>query len=749
MEDMKNNADNKSKAWDVNSSSASCPFLDGDMKGAAGSGKDNKDWWPNSLNLNILRQNSAMADPMDEDFNYQEEFKTLDLAAVKKDLEELMTTSQDWWPADYGHYGPFFIRMAWHAAGTYRIQDGRGGAGSGSQRFAPLNSWPDNANLDKARLLLWPIKQKYGRKLSWADLIVLTGNVAHESMGLKMQGFGGGREDIWQTEEDVYWGAEKEWLDNQSRYSEGELENPLAASHMGLIYVNPEGPNGNPDPLGAAHNIRVTFGRMAMNDYETVALTAGGHTFGKTHGAANDAEYLEAEPAGAPIEMQSMGWKNNYKSGKGEHTITSGLEGAWTDTPTKWSHTYFKNLFEYDWELTKSPGGAHQWKPKDNAGVGTVPDAHNPDKKHAPFMLTTDIALKEDPAYEKISRHFYENPEEFAEAYSKAWYKLMHRDMGPIERYLGPDVPKKQFNWQDPVPAVDHELINDKDIENLKSKILDSDVSISELVSVAWASASTYRDSDKRGGANGAHIRLKPQRNWKANNPDQLMKVLGVLDRVQTDFNSAQKGNKKVSLADLIVLGGNAAVEKAAEKAGHELHIPFYPGRTDALEEQIEVDSFDALEPRADGFRNYTKGYKKVTDEELLIDKANLLTLTAPEMTVLLGGMRALNTNYDHSNYGVFTDQPEVLTNDYFINLLDLGTTWKSINDEQTLFEGSDRKTGEKKWTGTRADLIFGSNSELRALAEVYGSLDSNKKFVKDFAKAWNKVMNLDRFDLD
>mgnify|MGYP005847224121 CR=1 FL=1 len=745
---MKNNEDNNSKVWDVNSSSASCPFLNGDMKGAAGSGKDPQNWWPNSHNLNILRQNSAMANPMDEDFNYAEEFKTLDLEAVKKDLEELMTTSQDWWPADYGHYGPFFIRMAWHAAGTYRIQDGRGGAGSGSQRFAPLNSWPDNANLDKARLLLWPIKKKYGRKLSWADLIVLTGNVAHESMGLKMQGFGGGREDIWQPEVDVYWGAEKEWLDNEARYSEGELENPLAASHMGLIYVNPEGPNGKPDPMGAAHDIRVTFGRMAMNDYETVALIAGGHTFGKTHGAANDLEYVEAEPAGAPIEMQSMGWKNNYKSGKGEHTITSGLEGAWTDTPTKWSHSYFKNLFEYEWELTKSPAGAHQWKPKNDGGAGTVPDAHNPDKKHAPFMLTTDIALKEDPAYEKISRHFYENPEELAEAYSKAWYKLMHRDMGPIERYLGPDVPKKQFNWQDPVPAVDHELINDQDIEHLKSQILAADVTISELVSVAWASASTYRDSDKRGGANGAHIRLEPQSNWEANNPDQLLKVLGILDRVQTDFNSAQKGNKKVSLADLIVLGGNAAVEKAAEKAGHKLQIPFYPGRTDALKEQTEVDSFDALEPRADGFRNYTKGYKNVTDEELLIDKANLLTLTAPEMTVLFGGMRALNTNYDGSNHGVFTHQSEVLTNDYFTNLLDLDTTWKAVNEEQTLFEGSDRKTGERKWTGTRADLIFGSNSELRALAEVYGCEDAKDKFVKDFAKAWNKVMNLDRFDL-
>ena len=746
MEDKK---DANHKVWDVNSSSAKCPFLHGDTKGVAGSGNDNRDWWPNSLNLNILRQNSSMANPMDEDFKYAEEFKTLDLEAVKKDLEELMTTSQDWWPADYGHYGPFFIRMAWHAAGTYRIQDGRGGAGSGSQRFAPLNSWPDNANLDKARLLLWPIKKKYGKKLSWADLLVLTGNVAHETMGLKMQGFGGGREDIWQPEEDVYWGAEKEWLDNQSRYEEGELENPLAASHMGLIYVNPEGPNGKPDPMGSAHDIRVTFSRMAMNDYETVALIAGGHTFGKTHGAASDLDYVEAEPAGAPMEMQSMGWKNNYKSGKGEDTITSGLEGAWSETPTQWSHQYFENLFKYDWELTKSPAGAYQWKPKDNAGEGTVPDAHNPDKKHAPFMLTTDIALKEDPAYEKISRHFLDNPEEFAEAYSKAWFKLTHRDMGPINRYLGTDVPNEQYNWQDPVPKVDHELISDEDINYLKSKILEQEVSISELVSTAWASASTFRNSDKRGGANGAHIRLEPQRNWEVNNPDQLLKVLGVLERVQTDFNTSQKGNKKVSLADLIVLGGNTAVEKAAEAAGHEIHIPFYPGRTDAKEEHTEVDSFEALEPRADGFRNYSKRFPKVTEEEMLVDRSNLLTLTVPEMTVLIGGMRVLNTNYDSSSHGIFTDRSEVLTNDFFVNLLDLGTTWKAINEEDTLFEGSDRKTGEKKWTGTRADLIFGSNSELRAQAEVYATDDAKEKFVKDFAKAWNKVMNLDRFDLE
>jgi catalase-peroxidase len=750
MEDMKNSKDgSKAKVGDSNPSSSGCPFLNGDMKGAAGSGLNNRDWWPNSLNINILRQNSSMANPMDEDFDYAEEFKTLDLKAVKKDLKELMTTSQEWWPADYGNYGPFFIRMAWHAAGTYRIQDGRGGAGTGSQRFAPLNSWPDNANLDKARLLLWPIKKKYGKKLSWADLIVLTGNVAHESMGLEMQGFGGGREDIWQPEEDVYWGSEKEWLDNDERYSEGELENPLGASHMGLIYVNPEGPNGKPDPIGAAHDIRVTFGRMAMNDYETVALIAGGHTFGKTHGAANDLEYVDAEPAGAPIEMQSMGWKNNYKSGKGEDTITSGLEGAWTDTPTKWSHKYFENLFKYDWELIKSPAGAHQWMPKDNGGAGTIPDAHHPNKKHAPFMLTTDIALKEDPAYEKVSRHFYENPDEFAEAYSKAWFKLMHRDMGPIDRYLGPDVPKKQEIWQDPVPAVDHELINNKEGHELKFKILNSELFISELVFTAWASASTFRHSDKRGGANGAHIRLEPQRNWEVNSPKQLSKVLEVLTKIQSDFNSLQKGNKKVSMADLIVLGGNAAIEEAAEAGGNYIQIPFYPGRTDALKEQTEVNSFDALEPIADGFRNYSRGYAKVTEEELLIDKANLLTLTAPEMTVLIGGMRVLNTNYDHSQHGVFTNRQGVLTNDFFTNLLDLGTTWKSSNEEQTLFEGSDRKTGEIKWTGTRADLIFGSNSELRALAEVYGSSDSQRKFVKDFAFAWNKVMNLDRYDLD
>ncbi|SDG46610.1 catalase/peroxidase HPI [Psychroflexus sediminis] len=749
MEDNKNSKDANHKVWEVNESSAKCPFLNGDTKGVAGSGNDNRDWWPNALNLNILRQNSSMANPMDEDFDYAEEFKTLDLKAVKKDLEELMTTSQDWWPADYGHYGPFFIRMAWHAAGTYRIQDGRGGAGSGSQRFAPLNSWPDNANLDKARLLLWPIKKKYGKKLSWADLLVLTGNVAHESMGLKMQGFGGGREDIWQPEEDVYWGAEKEWLDNQSRYEEGELEYPLAASHMGLIYVNPEGPNGKPDPMGAAHDIRVTFGRMAMNDYETVALIAGGHTFGKTHGAASDLDYVEAEPAGAPMEMQSMGWKNNYKSGKGVDTITSGLEGAWSETPTQWSNQYFENLFKYDWELTKSPAGAYQWKPKDNAGEGTIPDAHDPDKKHAPFMLTTDLALKEDPEYEKISRHFYENPEEFAEAYSKAWYKLTHRDMGPIQRYLGTDVPEEEYTWQDPVPAVDHDLINATDEEGLKRKLLDTDLSISELVSTAWASASTYRNSDKRGGANGAHIRLEPQKNWEVNNPEQLSRVLEILEKVQTDFNNSQSGNKKVSLADLIVLGGNAAVEKAAEKAGYDIHIPFYPGRTDASAEQTEIDSFEALEPRADGFRNYSKGYPKVTEEEMLVDRSNLLTLSVPEMTVLIGGMRALDTNYDHSRHGVFTDQPEVLTNDFFVNLLDMGTTWKAANEEETLFEGTDRRTGDIKWTGTRADLIFGSNSELRALAEVYATDDAKEKFVKDFAAAWNKVMNLDRFDLD
>ncbi len=727
-----------------------CPFLSGTLKKGAGGGTTNRDWWPNALNLNILRQHSNLVDPMDKDFDYAAAFKSLDLNALKKDLNDLMTDSQDWWPADYGHYGPFFIRMAWHAAGTYRIADGRGGGGTGAQRFAPLNSWPDNANLDKARLLLWPIKQKYGKKISWADLLILAGNVAHESMGLPMYGFGGGREDIWQPEEDIYWGSEGEWLGNKMRYAEGgELENPLGAAHMGLIYVNPEGPNANPDPVAAAHDIRETFGRMAMNDYETVALIAGGHTFGKTHGAASDAEYVEAEPAGAPIEMQSMGWKNNYGSGIGADTITSGLEGAWTDTPVQWSHKYLENLFGYEWELTKSPAGAHQYKPKGDAGAGTIPDAHDPSKKHAPFMLTTDLSLRYDPEYEKISRHFLENPEEFKEAYQKAWYKLTHRDMGPVTRYLGPEVPDEELIWQDPIPAVGHELITDADADSLKAKILDSGLSVSALVSTAWASASTYRDSDKRGGANGARIRLAPQKSWEANNPDQLSKVLDTLAAIQHDFNTAQSGDKKVSIADLIVLGGAAGIEQAAKNAEHTLKVPFTPGRSDATLEQTDVDSFAALQPAADGFRNYMDSKNKASAEEMLVDRAQLLTLTAPEMTVLVGGMRVLNTNYDDSKHGVFTDNPETLSNDFFVNLLDLSTTWKATSESSAIFIGSDRKTGEVKWTGTRADLIFGSNSELRALAEVYACDDAKEKFVNDFVAAWVKVMNLDRFDLN
>ena len=746
---------NKSQTTSTNASNnndnaeSKCPFLNGELHQAAGGGTTNRDWWPNQLNLNILRQHSSLSDPMDDDFNYAEEFKSLDLEAVKKDLYALMTDSQDWWPADYGHYGPFFIRMAWHAAGTYRIADGRGGGGTGAQRFAPLNSWPDNANLDKARLLLWPVKQKYGKKLSWADLLILAGNCAHESMGLKMFGFGGGREDIWQPEEDIYWGSEAEWLGNKKRYNEDrELENPLGAAHMGLIYVNPEGPNANPDPVAAAHDIRETFGRMAMNDYETVALIAGGHTFGKTHGAASDAEYVEAEPAGAGIEMQGLGWKNNFGTGKGSDTITSGLEGAWTDTPIKWSNKYFENLFGYEWELTKSPAGAHQWKPKDNAGAGTVPDAHDPEKKHAPFMLTTDLSLRMDPAYEKISRHFYENPDEFADAYSRAWFKLTHRDMGPVQRYLGPEVPKEELIWQDPIPAADYELINDKDVADLKANILASGLSVSELVSAAWASASTFRGSDKRGGANGARIRLAPQKDWKVNNPKQLEKVLDTLGRIQKEFNDSQSRNKKVSIADLIVLGGCAAVEKAAKNAGYDVTVPFTPGRNDATEAQTDAESFEVLEPVADGFRNYVKGKFSVSAEELLVDKAQLMTLTAPEMTVLVGGMRVLNTNFDQSGHGVFTNRTETLSNDFFVNLLDMGATWKAIGDSDDVFEGRDRSTGEVKWTGTRVDLIFGSNSELRALAEVYGCEDAQKKFVKDFVAAWNKVMNLDRFDL-
>ncbi|MET1258765.1 catalase/peroxidase HPI [Flagellimonas sp. DF-77] len=721
-----------------------CPFLNGELQQAAGGGTTNRDWWPNSLNLNILRQHSNLADPMDEDFDYAEAFKNLDLAAVKKDLTDLMTDSKDWWPADYGHYGPFFIRMAWHAAGTYRISDGRGGGGTGAQRFAPLNSWPDNANLDKARLLLWPIKQKYGKQISWADLLILAGNVAHESMGLPMFAFAGGREDIWQPEEDIYWGVEKEWLGNKERYAEnGELERTVGAAHMGLIYVNPEGPNANPDPLAAAHDIRETFGRMAMNDYETVALIAGGHTFGKTHGAASDAEFIEAEPAGASIEMQSMGWKNNFGSGKGADTITSGLEGAWTETPTQWSHRFFENLFKYDWELTKSPAGAHQWKPKDGAGAGTFPDAHDAAKKNDPFMLTTDLSLRFDPEYEKISRHFLENPAEFQKAYQQAWFKLTHRDMGPIQRYLGAEAPKEPLIWMDPVPEVSHELINDSDIATLKDQLLSSGLSVSQLVSTAWASASTFRGSDFRGGANGARVRLAPQNNWAVNNPAQLVKVLETLEGIKANFG------KEVSMADLIVLGGCAAVEKAAADAGFEVSVPFTPGRTDATDAMTDSESFDVLEPVADGFRNYLKGSYSVKTEELLVDKAQLLTLTVPEMTVLVGGMRVLDTNADKSHNGVFTHKPETLSNDFFVNLLDLETEWKAVDATEEVFEGVDRTSGNLKWKATRVDLIFGSNTELRAIAEVYGAGDAKQKFVNDFVKAWNKVMNLDRFDLN
>ena len=732
-----------------NNGESKCPFLSGELKQAAGGGMTNRDWWPNALNLNILRQHSALTDPMGENFDYAKEFESLDLNAVKKDLADMMTDSQDWWPADYGHYGPLFIRMTWHAAGTYRIADGRGGGGTGSQRFAPLNSWPDNANLDKARMLLWPIKKKYGKKISWADLLILAGNVAHESMGLPMYGFGGGREDIWQPEEDIYWGSEAEWLGNKARYSEkGELEKQMGAAHMGLIYVNPEGPNANPDPVAAAHDIRETFGRMAMNDYETVALIAGGHTFGKTHGAASDAEFLEAEPAGAPIQQQSLGWKSNFGSGKGSDTITSGLEGAWTETPTQWSHRYFENLFGYEWELTKSPAGAWQYKPKDGAGAGTFPDAHDPTKKTDPFMLVTDLSLRMDPAYEKISRHFLANPEEFKEAYQKAWFKLLHRDMGPKSRYLGPEVPAEDLIWQDPIPVADYDSIDDNDIQSLKDKILEYGLSVSELVSTAWASASTFRGSDKRGGANGARIRLAPQNEWEANNPVQLGRVLDTLTEIQEEFNDAQSGNRKVSLADLIVLGGCTAIEQAANKAGLEISVPFTPGRTDASEAMTDSESFEHLEPFADGFRNYLKSMSSVKAEELLVDKAQLLTLTAPEMTVLVGGMRALDANYDGSQRGVFTDRPGALTNDFFIHLLDMGLEWKTSDPHEHVFEGRDRNTGEVKWTGTRVDLIFGSNSELRALAEVYACDDAQEKFVNDFVKAWDKVMNLDRFDL-
>lgn len=723
-----------------------CPFMNGTLRKGAGGGTSNRDWWPNQLKLNILRQNSALSNPMGDKFNYAEAFQSLDLEAVKKDIVELMTSSQDWWPADYGHYGPFFIRMAWHSAGTYRIHDGRGGAGSGTQRFAPLNSWPDNANLDKARLLLWPIKQKYGKKLSWADLMILAGNCALESMGFKTFGFGGGREDVWEPEEDIYWGSEAEWLGDKRYSGDRELENPLAAVQMGLIYVNPEGPNGNPDPIAAARDIRETFARMAMNDEETVALIAGGHTFGKTHGAADPSKYVGKEPAAASIEEQGLGWKNTFGKGNAEDTITSGLEGAWTTTPTKWSNNFFWNLFGYEWELTKSPAGAHQWKPKHGMGEGTVPDAHDASRRHTPIMLTTDLALRFDPSYEKISRRFFENPDEFADAFARAWFKLTHRDMGPRARYLGPEVPAEELIWQDPVPAVKHELVNAGDIAGLKSKIMESGLTVSELVSTAWASASTFRGSDKRGGANGARIRLAPQKYWEVNNPTRLAKVLETLEGIQSAFIKAQSGNKKVSLADLIVLGGCAGIEQAAKNAGHNVTVPFKPGRADATQEQTDVESFAVLEPNADGFRNYAKKHFARAAEEMLVDKAQLLTLSAPEMTVLLGGMRVLDTNYDQSKHGVFTKRPGTLSNDFFVNLLDLGTTWAATSDTQETFEGRDRKTGEIKWTGTRADLIFGSNSELRAIAEVYGCSDGQEKFVADFVAAWDKVMNLDRF---
>ena len=724
-----------------------CPFTGASTSSKQSSGTRNTDWWPNQLRLNILRQNSTLSNPMDESFNYAVEFKSLDLAEVKKDIFQLMTNSQEWWPADYGHYGPFFIRMAWHSAGTYRTTDGRGGGGAGLQRFAPLNSWPDNTNLDKARLLLWPIKKKYGKKLSWADLMILAGNCALESMGFETFGFAGGRDDVWEPAEDVYWGAEREWLGDKRYSGDRDLENPLAAVQMGLIYVNPEGPNGNPDPIASARDIRETFARMAMNDEETVALIAGGHTFGKTHGAADPGKYVGKEPAAASIEEQGTGWKNTLGSGNGVNTITSGLEGAWTMTPTKWSNNYFENLFGFEWELAKSPAGAHQWKPKAGAGAGTVPDAHDPALRHAPTMLTTDIALRVDPAYGPISKRFYENPDQFADAFARAWFKLTHRDMGPRSRYLGAEVPAEELIWQDPIPAVTHKLIDKNDVGLLKSKILATGLTVGELVSTAWASAATFRGSDKRGGANGARIRLAPQKYWAVNNPAQLSKVLDTLENVQKEFNAAN-GDKPVSIADLIVLAGCAGIEKAAKNAGHDIIVPFTAGRADAAEAQTDIESFGVLEPIADGFRNYIKSRTHVSADELLIDKAQLLTLTAPEMAVLLGGMRVLNTNYDHSKYGVFTNRPEALTNDFFVNLIDFSTTWKASVTSPNTFEGSDRATGAIKWTGTRVDLILGSNSELRAIAEVYACEDAQEKFVHDFVAAWTKVMNLDRFDL-
>ena len=749
-----------------------CPFHNGSMKkeNVAGGGTKNSDWWPDQLRVDILRQHSSLSNPMDPDFDYAEAFKSLDLEALKKDLHALMTDSQDWWPADFGHYGPLFIRMAWHSAGTYRVGDGRGGAGAGQQRFAPLNSWPDNVSLDKARRLLWPIKQKYGKKISWADLMILTGNVALESMGFRTFGFAGGREDVWEPDMDVYWGSEKTWLGGDLRYSHGsdgvvegrgvlpsdddadgdmhtrDLEKPLAAVQMGLIYVNPEGPDGNPDPIAAAKDIRDTFGRMAMNDEETVALIAGGHTFGKTHGAG-PADHVGKEPEAAGIEAQGFGWNSTYKSGKGPDAISSGLEVTWTETPTQWSNYFFKNLFENEWELTKSPAGAHQWVAKN--GEEIIPDAFDLSKKHRPTMLTTDLSLRFDPEYAKISRKFYENPDAFADAFARAWFKLTHRDMGPKVRYLGPEVPAEELIWQDPLPEADYAIIHNSDIEELKSKILNSGLSVSELVSTAWASASTFRGSDKRGGANGARIRLAPQKDWEVNNPQQLQKVLNVLENIQKEFNESQTGGKKTSLADLIVLAGTAAVEKAARDAGHNVIVPFAPGRTDASQEQTDVESMKYLEPAADGFRNYLKKKFSVSTESLLIDKAQLLTLTAPELTVLIGGMRSLQANYDHSQHGIFTERPGVLTNDFFVNLLDMSTQWKAASDDNELYEGTDRKTGEKKWTATRADLVFGSNAELRAIAEVYASSDAQEKFVNDFVSAWVKVMNLDRFDLN
>ncbi|MFM2338390.1 MAG: hypothetical protein RL115_1583 [Bacteroidota bacterium] len=724
-----------------------CPFHNGSLKQTAGRGTRNTDWWPNQLKLNVLRQHSSLTNPMDKGFNYAEAFKSLDLAALKNDINTLMTTSQDWWPADYGHYGPLFIRMAWHSAGTYRVHDGRGGGGAGMQRFAPLNSWPDNANLDKARLLLWPIKKKYGKKISWADLMILAGNCALESMGFKTFGFAGGRVDMWEPQEDIYWGAETEWLGDKRYTGDRNLETPLGAVQMGLIYVNPEGPNGDPNPIAAAKDIRETFARMAMDDEETVALIAGGHSFGKTHGAGDPSKYVGKEPAAASIEEQSQGWKNTLGTGNGINTITSGLEGAWTTTPTQWSNNFFENLFGYEWELTKSPAGAQQWKPKGDAGAGLVPDAHDAQKRHQPMMLTTDLALRFDPAYEKISRRFFEHPEQFADAFARAWFKLTHRDMGPVARYLGTEVPGEVLIWQDPLPVRTYDLVTNDDLTNLKASILSSGLSISDLVTTAWAATATFRGGDKRGGANGARLQLAPQKYWEVNNPARLGKVLDVLSGIQTAFNKAG-GGKQISLADLIVLAGNAAVEQAAQKAGHTLNLPFTPGRVDATQEQTDIDSFGYLEPIADGFRNYQKNRTHTAAEELLIDKAQQLTLTAPELTVLVGGLRVLNANYDGSAHGVLTTTPEQLTNDFFVHLLDFGTTWKGTDAKQQIFEGRDRKTGAVKWTATRADLIFGSNSELRALAEVYACDDAKEKMVHDFAAAWTKVMNLDRFDL-